>query len=164
MEAGKCVKAPLGALIMGVLILGMFIAQTPVEAKSCCKSTVGRNCYNVYRLRFARPVCASTCSCKIDKGNRCPSSYPKISGFLNSEEFEEQTNVEDQAYAFNEYCKLGCVLHGHIVVNFRMYCISVQRVNYGFIQLTFCKCATCFRYSDSEHDNKNSNYSSWTDG
>ncbi|KAI3997575.1 hypothetical protein MKX01_029406 [Papaver californicum] len=92
MEAGKCVKAPLGALNMGVLI------KTPVEAKSCCKSTVGRNCYNACRLRFARKTCASTCSCKIVGGNRCPS-----------EEFEEQTNVEDQAYQINEYCKLGCV-------------------------------------------------------
>ncbi|KAI3907950.1 hypothetical protein MKW98_003595 [Papaver atlanticum] len=109
MEAAKCVKAPLGALIMGVLILGLLIVQTPVEAKSCCKSTVGRNCYNACRLRFARQVCASTCSCKIVGGNRCPRGYPKLSGFLNSEDFEDQTNVEDQAYQINEYCKLGCV-------------------------------------------------------
>ncbi|KAI3962234.1 hypothetical protein MKX01_030784 [Papaver californicum] len=109
MEAGKCVKAPLGALVMGILILGLFLVQTPVEAKSCCKSTVGRNCYNACRLRFARKTCASTCSCKIVGGNRCPSGYPKLSGFLNSEDFEDQTNIEDQAYQINEYCKLGCI-------------------------------------------------------
>ncbi|RZC93482.1 hypothetical protein C5167_007295 [Papaver somniferum] len=109
MEAGKCVKTPLGSLIMGLLILGSFIVQTPVEAKSCCKSTVGRNCYNACRLRFARQVCASTCSCKIVGGNKFPRGYPKLSGFLNSEEFEQQTNVEDHASQINEYCKLGCV-------------------------------------------------------
>ncbi|RZC43396.1 hypothetical protein C5167_036343 [Papaver somniferum] len=109
MEAGKCVKAPHCALIMGVLVLGLLVVQTPVEAKSCCKSTVGRNCYNACRLRFARQVCASTCSCKIVGGNRCPRGYPKVSGFLNSEEFEQQTDVEDQASQINEYCKLGCV-------------------------------------------------------
>ncbi|KAI3977662.1 hypothetical protein MKX01_033023 [Papaver californicum] len=115
MEAGKCVKLPLGALIMAVLILGLFIVQTPVEAKSCCKSTIGRNCYNACRLRFARQVCASTCSCKIVGGNKCPRGYPKISGFLNSEEFEEQTNVEDQAYQINEYCKLGVYLLSAVI-------------------------------------------------
>ncbi|KAI3846269.1 hypothetical protein MKW92_026202 [Papaver armeniacum] len=108
MEAGKCVRVPLGSLVMGVLVLGLFLVQTPVEAKSCCKSTVGRNCYNACRLRFARQVCASTCSCKFVGGNRCPPGYPKLSGFLNSEEFEDQANVEE-AYQINEYCKLGCV-------------------------------------------------------
>ncbi|RZC86703.1 hypothetical protein C5167_030050 [Papaver somniferum] len=108
MEAGKFVRIPLGALVMGVLILGLFLMQTPVEAKSCCKSTIGRNCYNACRLRFARQVCASTCSCKIVGGNRCPPGYPKLSSSLNSEEFEDQANVE-VASQINEYCKLGCV-------------------------------------------------------
>lgn len=100
-------RVPLGALVMGVLILGLFLVQTPVEAKSCCKSTVGRNCYNACRLRFARQVCASTCSCKIVGGNRCPPGYPKLSGFLNSEEFEDK--AVEEANLINEYCKLGCV-------------------------------------------------------
>ncbi|KAI3961030.1 hypothetical protein MKW92_017175 [Papaver armeniacum] len=109
MESGKCVKVPLGALIMGVLILGLFLVQTPVEAKSCCKNTLGRNCYNACRLRYSERTCAYTCRCILCRCNKCPSGYPKLSGFLNSEEIEEQTNIQDQTYQTTEYCKLGCI-------------------------------------------------------
>ncbi|KAI3894528.1 hypothetical protein MKX03_027558 [Papaver bracteatum] len=100
MEAAKCVKAPLGALIMGVLILGLLIVQTPVEAKRCCKTAFGRYCYNLCRLTSPRTNCDRICNC-FRWGGRCPREYPYLSAY--------QTNVKDQAYQINEYCKLGCV-------------------------------------------------------
>ncbi|KAI3900819.1 hypothetical protein MKW92_040241, partial [Papaver armeniacum] len=48
--------------MMGVLLLGLFLSQTLVEAKSCCKDTTGRNCYNACRLPGTpREVCANLC-------------------------------------------------------------------------------------------------------
>ncbi|KAI3895067.1 hypothetical protein MKX03_004141 [Papaver bracteatum] len=109
MEAAKCVKAPLGALIMGVLILGLLIVQTPVEAKSCCKTAFGRHCYNLCRLTSPRQNCDRICFCIRFFGSRCPREFPHLKGFLNPEDQAYQTNVKDQAYQINEYCKLGCV-------------------------------------------------------
>ncbi|RLM75599.1 thionin [Panicum miliaceum] len=86
----------LKSVIMCVLILGIILE---VEGKSCCKSTLARNCYNACRLRFPRPVCATTCGCKIIKGNKCPPGYPKLNLLPNSA-------GEPDAI---EYCNLGCV-------------------------------------------------------
>ncbi|KAI3919066.1 hypothetical protein MKW98_016619 [Papaver atlanticum] len=108
MEAGKCVtKAPLGTVVLGVLILGLFLAQASVEARSCCASKAGRNCYQAcVRRTGATKLCATDCGCRFTKENRCPSSHPwaKISDFQNS---EEQSNIADEN-KINEYCKLGC--------------------------------------------------------
>ncbi|KAI3832150.1 hypothetical protein MKX03_016689 [Papaver bracteatum] len=115
MEAGKCVaKAPLGSVIIGVLILGLFIAQVSVEARSCCNSKDGRNCYQACVTRTgATKLCARSCGCRFTRENRCPSSHPwaNISNSQDSDgigyEFEEQSNVVDEN-KINEYCKLGC--------------------------------------------------------
>ncbi|XP_026432166.1 alpha-hordothionin-like isoform X2 [Papaver somniferum] len=117
MEAVKCVgKAPLGSVIIVVLILGLFIAQASVEARSCCGSKAGRNCYQAcVRRTGATQLCARSCGCRFTRENRCPSSHPwaKISDFQNSveggDELEEQSNVADEN-KINEYCKLGCAL------------------------------------------------------
>ncbi|XP_026443122.1 alpha-hordothionin-like isoform X2 [Papaver somniferum] len=114
MEAGKCVaKAPFGSVIIGVLILGLFIAQASVEARSCCDSKAGRNCYQAcVRRTGATKLCARSCGCRFTRENRCPSSHPwaNTSNFQNSDngdEFEEQSNVTNEN-KINEYCKLGC--------------------------------------------------------
>ncbi|OEL25787.1 hypothetical protein BAE44_0013194 [Dichanthelium oligosanthes] len=65
------------SVILCVLILGLILDEVQVEGKSCCKSTIARNCYNVCRLRDLQPVCAQVCGCKIISGNECPSDYPK---------------------------------------------------------------------------------------
>ena len=93
---GKGVRIPLSTVIMGVLILGLVVAQTQVEAKSCCPSTSARNCYNVCRLTGAsRERCASLCGCKIVSGT-CPP------GYLHS------ISTLESSGAINDYCKLGC--------------------------------------------------------
>ncbi|KAI3861249.1 hypothetical protein MKW92_005159 [Papaver armeniacum] len=101
-------KSPaLSAVMIGVLLMGLFLAQTPVEAKSCCKNTAARNCYNVCRLPGTpRPVCAATCDCKIISGGKCPRDYPKLNSLLNTETDEETDTKE--AYATSDFCKLGC--------------------------------------------------------
>ena len=56
----------LKSIIIGVLMLGLVLQQTHIEAKSCCCSTTTRNCYNVCRVTgSSRPTCASLCGCKI---------------------------------------------------------------------------------------------------
>lgn len=72
--ASKGVKS----VIMCVLIMGLILEQVQVEGKSCCKSTLARNCYNVCRLKGSQKTCASLCGCKIITGNTCPSDYPKL--------------------------------------------------------------------------------------
>ncbi|KAI3832154.1 hypothetical protein MKX03_016693 [Papaver bracteatum] len=105
MEAGKCVaKAPLGSVIIGVLILDL----------SCCDSKAGRNCYQACVTRTgATKLCARSCGCRFTRENRCPSSHP-WANINNSQdsvsigyEFEEQSNVVDEK-KINKYCKLGC--------------------------------------------------------
>ncbi|KAF5207745.1 Leaf-specific thionin [Thalictrum thalictroides] len=71
------------AVIMGLLILGLVVAQ--IEAKSCCRTTTGRNCYNTCRIGgiTPRPVCANLCDCINVPGN-CPSTHPRSSMLENS--------------------------------------------------------------------------------
>nr|2PLH_A Chain A, ALPHA-1-PUROTHIONIN [Triticum aestivum]prf//0310202A purothionin AII [Triticum aestivum] len=45
--------------------------------KSCCRSTLGRNCYNLCRARGAQKLCAGVCRCKISSGLSCPKGFPK---------------------------------------------------------------------------------------
>ncbi|KAI3911594.1 hypothetical protein MKW92_042869 [Papaver armeniacum] len=101
-------KSPaLSAVMVGVLLMGLFLAQTPVEAKSCCKNTAARNCYNTCRLTGApRPLCAQGCNCKIISGTKCPKDYPRLNSLLNTET-DEETNTKE-AYATSDFCKLGC--------------------------------------------------------
>ncbi|KAI3903245.1 hypothetical protein MKW98_031899 [Papaver atlanticum] len=98
MEAGKYIKAPLGAMIMSVLILGLFIVQTSVEAlPSFTNTESSEECYWNFRVRKSPAVCQKRCNYLM--------MYHRPLGYNPS----EQTNVADQAYQINEYCKLGCV-------------------------------------------------------
>ncbi|KAM0937465.1 putative thionin [Dioscorea sansibarensis] len=74
---GKGVKVPLSVVVMVVLILGLNLAQTHVEAKSCCPTTAARNCYDVCRLA-SQEACAKLCGCIIVPGTTCPPNYPKL--------------------------------------------------------------------------------------
>ena len=75
MATSKGIKS----VVICVLILGLVLEQVQVEAKSCCKTTTARNCYNVCRFACgSRSLCASTCGCKIIGGSKCPSDYPKL--------------------------------------------------------------------------------------
>ncbi|KAI3832149.1 hypothetical protein MKX03_016688 [Papaver bracteatum] len=112
MEAGKCVaKAPLGSVIIGVLILGLFIAQASVEARSCCDSKAGRNCYQACVTRTgATKLCARSCGCRFTRENRCPSSHP-WANISNSEDSGKKKIYSELSWTkkkINEYCKLGC--------------------------------------------------------
>lgn len=71
-------KSPaLNVVIIGVLLIGLFTAQTPVDATSCCESTKARNSYSVCRLRLgASKNCAKLTGCIIIDGTSCPSDYP----------------------------------------------------------------------------------------
>ena len=81
------------AVIMCLLILGVVVGE--IEGKSCCRNTLGRNCYNTCRLPGTpRPVCAKFCDCIIISGTTCPPSHPR--GML-----ENSASVGD-------YCNLGC--------------------------------------------------------
>ena len=71
----------LQSVIMCVLILGIIYE---VEGKSCCMSTLARNCYKICRLNFAPAICAITCDCIIIKGKKCPSGFPKLNLLPNS--------------------------------------------------------------------------------
>ncbi|KAF5176338.1 Leaf-specific thionin [Thalictrum thalictroides] len=84
-------------VIMGLLILGLVVAQ--IEAKSCCRNTTGRNCYNVCRLPGTpRPICEAGCDCINISGNRCPSTHPRSSMLENSDdEVIEQVTTDLEA-------------------------------------------------------------------
>jgi len=93
---GKGLKTPFGTVIMGILILSLLVAQTLVEAKSCCPSTSARNIYNACRFGGgSRPTCASLSGCRIIDGTTCPSGWDK-------------SILEKSGDVINEYCKLGC--------------------------------------------------------
>ena len=81
------------AVVMIFIILGVVVGE--IEGKSCCRNTLGRNCYNTCRFPGTpRPVCAKLCDCIIITGPRCPPSHPR--GML-----ENSASVGD-------YCNLGC--------------------------------------------------------
>ncbi|KAL6520603.1 hypothetical protein OROMI_032163 [Orobanche minor] len=89
---GKGVRA----VIMGLLILSLFVAQ--IDAKTCCANTTGRNCYNF--CFSSGPTCARLCGCIIISGNTCPANYPR------SNIFENSGAMVNEYYYY--YCKLGC--------------------------------------------------------
>ncbi|KAI3962235.1 hypothetical protein MKX01_030785 [Papaver californicum] len=90
-------KAPLSTVVMGVLILGLFLAQASVEAKSC----------SCVRRTGATQLCARDCGCLFTRQNRCPSSHPcKTLSLEVGDDESEQSNVDENK--INEYCKLGC--------------------------------------------------------
>ncbi|KAJ0973620.1 hypothetical protein J5N97_015585 [Dioscorea zingiberensis] len=75
---GKGARVPLGPVVMIVLVLGLNLAPTHIEAKSCCVNTFTRNCYDVCRFWGAdRDRCAKLCGCIIISDKTCPSDYPK---------------------------------------------------------------------------------------
>ena len=74
---GKGVKVPLSVVVMVVLILGL--NQTHVEAKTCCRNTLTRNCYNAcFFGGSSRETCAKLCDCIIISGTTCPNDHPKL--------------------------------------------------------------------------------------
>ncbi|KQK20892.1 thionin BTH7-like [Brachypodium distachyon] len=90
----------LRSVIICVLILGLVLEQVQVDGKSCCKTTMARNCYNVCRFGGgARPVCARSCGCKIIKGSTCPNGFPTM-------------HLPDSPMAGEpdaiKYCNIGC--------------------------------------------------------
>ncbi|KAF7046814.1 hypothetical protein CFC21_055814 [Triticum aestivum] len=85
------------SVIMGVVIIVLVIQQAQVEAKSCCCSISGRNCYNACRVTVAsRKTCASLCGCKIL--DKCVSPCDRFNLYPEADEAE-----------VIEYCKLGCM-------------------------------------------------------
>nr|ACL11920.1 beta purothionin [Triticum urartu] len=87
----------LKGVMVCLLILGLVLEQVQVEGKSCCKSTLGRNCYNLCRARGAQKLCANVCRCKLTSGLSCPKDFPKLVLESNSDEPDTM-----------EYCNLGC--------------------------------------------------------
>uniref|UniRef100_A0ACD5YY47 Uncharacterized protein n=1 Tax=Avena sativa TaxID=4498 RepID=A0ACD5YY47_AVESA len=89
----------LKSVVICVLVLGIVLEQVQVEGKSCCKDTMARNCYNVCRIPGTpRPVCATTCRCKIISGNKCPKDYPKLHG-------DPDAGTPNAI----EFCNMGCM-------------------------------------------------------
>ncbi|KAL5725552.1 hypothetical protein ACHQM5_008687 [Ranunculus cassubicifolius] len=59
-------KTPVSVVIAVLLILGLVLEQTQVEAKSNCPTTFSRNCYNSCRfIKRPRPFCAKSCGCTL---------------------------------------------------------------------------------------------------
>ncbi|KAJ0973632.1 hypothetical protein J5N97_015597 [Dioscorea zingiberensis] len=115
---GKGARVPLGIVVMVVLVLGLNLAQTHVEAKSCCMNTTARNCYNLCRLPgVARETCAKTCGCIIITGTKCPSNYLKhfcnlgcasstCSAITNT--LQDSDDVEEAVVGCNNQCSEIC--------------------------------------------------------
>ncbi|RZC86266.1 hypothetical protein C5167_007448 [Papaver somniferum] len=90
----------LSTVMIGVLLVGFFLAQSPVEADtSCCKDATARNCF--LRCRLVPTGCAVRCTCIIISGTECPEDYPNMGKFLNTEAGNEATTQEE--YAPEEY-------------------------------------------------------------
>ncbi|CAN6356074.1 unnamed protein product [Urochloa humidicola] len=94
----------ISSVLICALMLALILEQVQVEAKkgkSCCPSTLKRNCYNACRLKFSQTTCASTCGCKIVPGitsrPQCPEGYRHLTFILDSEEPDSV-----------EFCNLGC--------------------------------------------------------
>ncbi|KAM3309535.1 hypothetical protein ACQJBY_030665 [Aegilops geniculata] len=95
MATSKGIKS----VVICVLILGVVLEQVQVEGKSCCRNTLGRNCYNSCRvLGGSQKVCASTCDCIHITGPRCPRDYPSLN--LLPEYGEPDAT---------KYCTIGCM-------------------------------------------------------
>ncbi|KAL5707254.1 hypothetical protein ACHQM5_025323 [Ranunculus cassubicifolius] len=105
-------------LILVLVTLGLIVAQTHVEAKSCCPTTTARNVYNICRLaKTPRTICAMTSGCKVVDQKKCPAKYPKLVFELDVPEEEE--GLKGSSSTWNvistsapsdiiRYCKLGC--------------------------------------------------------
>ncbi|XP_044983587.1 alpha-hordothionin [Hordeum vulgare subsp. vulgare] len=87
----------LKGVMVCLLILGLVLEQVQVEGKSCCRSTLGRNCYNLCRVRGAQKLCAGVCRCKLTSSGKCPTGFPKLALVSNSDEPDTV-----------KYCNLGC--------------------------------------------------------
>ncbi|KAG5416277.1 hypothetical protein IGI04_003844 [Brassica rapa subsp. trilocularis] len=85
-------------VILSVLIvMSLIMAQTQVDAKSCCPSKASRQAFNTCRI-IGTPAfaCEATTGCKI-VWSSCPE------GYNNHDILENSTDT------INEYCNLGCV-------------------------------------------------------
>ncbi|KAL5725551.1 hypothetical protein ACHQM5_008686 [Ranunculus cassubicifolius] len=112
-------KTPVSVVIAVLLILGLVLEQTHVEAKSNCPTTISRNCYNVCRLPgTARQTCARTCGCTLTtdlstandvdfclvgcRAYMCES----MSLSQNSDAGEEVERGDDREHCYNECAEL----------------------------------------------------------
>ncbi|KAI3873668.1 hypothetical protein MKX03_021053 [Papaver bracteatum] len=87
-------KTPaLSTVMIGVLLVGFFLAQSHVEADtSCCKDATARTCFRMCRL--ITTACARKCNCILISGTKCPEdypNYPNIGKFLNTKAGKEAT-------------------------------------------------------------------------
>nr|CAA57354.1 Thionin class 4 [Tulipa gesneriana] len=84
--------------MMVVVILGLVVAQTQVEAKSCFPSTAAKYCYNACRLPGCRPetICAARCGCKIISSGNCPPGYD-YENLGSASSTSSTSNVDDEA-------------------------------------------------------------------
>ncbi|KAI3880509.1 hypothetical protein MKW92_004119 [Papaver armeniacum] len=91
-------KSPaLSAVVIGVLLIGLFLARTFVEADTpCCTGYNQQKCFHRCREESDRDYCTNWCGC-----HSCVLRYPNIK--VGGEEKKEQTLP-----TANDYCKLGC--------------------------------------------------------
>ncbi|KAJ4873323.1 putative thionin-2.4 [Raphanus sativus] len=87
-------------VILSVLfVMSLIMAQTQVDAMSCCRDATSRTLYDTCRFTTtSAATCASIFGCLI-VDNTCPPDYPYWGYDL----------LENSAGAINEYCNLGCV-------------------------------------------------------
>ncbi|KAI3880510.1 hypothetical protein MKW92_004120 [Papaver armeniacum] len=115
------ISPALSAVMIGVLLIGLFLAQTSVEAakpccntyngqtpveapKICCMNNTRRNRYkDCLNTGASVASCAGVSGCLIISGSFCPPNYPYPDKEVGEEEKQEQTLP-----TANDYCKLGC--------------------------------------------------------
>uniref|UniRef100_A0A0D9XQB1 Uncharacterized protein n=1 Tax=Leersia perrieri TaxID=77586 RepID=A0A0D9XQB1_9ORYZ len=91
----------INGVLMCVLVLGLALELVHVEAKSCCRNGMARNCFNACRFVASQQTCANSCDCKLISGisrDQCPEGYRSLTFIPDFERLE----------SISEYCRLGC--------------------------------------------------------
>ncbi|KAL5707272.1 hypothetical protein ACHQM5_025339 [Ranunculus cassubicifolius] len=103
-----------GSTVILVLVtLGLIVAQTLVEAASCCPTAIDRNCFAVCRgassRTISRETCANSCGCKIVPGKKCPPGYPDLVFALDEEQgLKDSSTIASAPSDIIRFCKIGC--------------------------------------------------------
>ncbi|MCL7027167.1 hypothetical protein MKW94_028536 [Papaver nudicaule] len=97
----------LSVVMIGVLLTGLFLEQTPVEADIvCCNSDNESAQYYTYcRLEYDQRRCAADNGCQIQEC-KCPSNWVKVDTIGMGAGDEANTK---ESYATDDFCKLGCI-------------------------------------------------------